>query len=609
MSSSQTKPDIKNALKTKDPNKRLTLSELSDMPSFINKSRINKDNTKNVKVSASISNSVRELKEMTSKLKVPLDPTARCTSRPGTKKKSPSSVQRIASQINNLKFSTPSVNNTPCHSRLASPIPSFKTEPQERSVHDIEDNTIELITQNYKKCLEIQKKKILDANEKINDLSEVISQKDAEIIQNKSKIDELEKSEKIGSYLLNYNVTEHLHVKQRVDIIEGGMERFQYVILKTKRLLEEAQKHKESSSKETTELSEIILNNRAETKVFKEKCKCMVQTLRNMQNDCLLEMESLTEIRAEVKFELASLKTWWQEYQTKIVEMISQNKSCQDMISEVKEILTDFSGCIVKLDKSLSSTPSAAQIANENCASITSIDEKLKDLVSCFEALRINTIPSTVSEEVLSQNNTEVKKKVVMQEVDASYNEENKKMIDSQGLNLEVDQRLKSEKEALLSYICFLHTQANSPVQAKRYDSVPMGDPLTTTSQGSEIVSKEFTQPTSANISLSKKKGRKLKQDKEQNNYQDIPNYSSSSRYPTRRKTRARIQSLEGNNNDDKVTGAEQPKKKRKIRKLGGDVYNYELDDSDEADIPKKIGKAMDAALPETTPQISITKN
>lgn len=59
----------------------------------------------------------------------------------------------------------------------------------------------------------------------------------------------------------------------RMDIIEGDMERFQYVILKMKRLLEEAQKNKESSLKYTTKLATIVLNNRAETEIFKEKRK------------------------------------------------------------------------------------------------------------------------------------------------------------------------------------------------------------------------------------------------------------------------------------------------------------------------------------------------
>ncbi|GAA5804139.1 hypothetical protein HPULCUR_009625 [Helicostylum pulchrum] len=601
MSSSYTKPfDFKNALKTKDSNKRLALSEISKIPSCTTKSGSNKDDTKDMKASTSI----RELKEMTSKLKIPLDPTARCTSRPRTKKELPSSVQRSVSQINNLKLGIPSVSRTPCHSRLASPIPKIKTEPGEKSIHGIEDNTIELITQNYKKCLEIQKKKIQDSNEEIKNLNEAISQKDAEIIQSKSKIDELEKNMEIGSNLLNYNVTEHLHVKQRVDIIEGEMERFQYVILKTKRLLEEAQKNKESSLKDTTQLAEIMLNNRAETEIFKEKFRCMIQTLRNVQKNCLLEMESLTQIRTEIKFGLAFLKTCWQEeYHTKIVEMILQNKGCQGLIGEVTKLLTDFSDCVVEFDESLSSAPSVAQIANENCASIISIDEKLKDLVFCFEALKIDTSCSTVSNEIISQNNTE--------EVDTN-NGENNKMIDSQGLILGGDNRLKSEKEALLSYICFLHTQANPPVQAKKDIDVIMGAtaPLTITSQDSEMVYNEVTQPTPPNISLSKKKGSKPKKDKEQqNSYWDVPNYSSDSRYPTRRKTRARIQSPEVNNDGDKVTEAEQPRKRRKIRKLGGDLYNYELDDSDEADIPKKISKAMDVALPETSPQISITKN
>lgn len=59
----------------------------------------------------------------------------------------------------------------------------------------------------------------------------------------------------------------------RVDIIDDGMERFQYIILKVKRLLEEAQKHKENASKETTKLNENMSNNRVETEVFKEKGK------------------------------------------------------------------------------------------------------------------------------------------------------------------------------------------------------------------------------------------------------------------------------------------------------------------------------------------------
>lgn len=109
----------------------------------------------------------------------------------------------------------PLISKTPGHSRLLSPIPKIKTESREKSIHDIEDNTIELIIQNYKRCVEIQKKKIIDSNEEIENLNEVISQKDAEIIRNKSKIDELEKNMEIGSYLLNHDVEEHLHVKQR----------------------------------------------------------------------------------------------------------------------------------------------------------------------------------------------------------------------------------------------------------------------------------------------------------------------------------------------------------------------------------------------------------
>lgn len=123
----------------------------------------------------------------------------------------------------------------------------------------------------------------------------------------------------------------------------------------------------------------------------------MIQTLRNVQKNCLLEMESLTQIRTEIKFGLAFLKTCWQEeYHTKIgkicmnytyttnnngnnyktVEMILQNKGCQGLIGEVTKLLTDFSDCVVEFDESLSSAPSVAQIANENCASIISIDEK-----------------------------------------------------------------------------------------------------------------------------------------------------------------------------------------------------------------------------------------
>lgn len=47
MSSSYTKPfDFKNALKTKDSNKRLALSEISKIPSCTTKSGSNKDDTK-----------------------------------------------------------------------------------------------------------------------------------------------------------------------------------------------------------------------------------------------------------------------------------------------------------------------------------------------------------------------------------------------------------------------------------------------------------------------------------------------------------------------------------------------------------------------------------
>lgn len=109
----------------------------------------------------------------------------------------------------------PSISKPPGYAQLESPMPKIKTEPREKIIHDIEDNTIELITQNYKKCLEIQKKKIIESKEEIANLNEIISQKDAEIIRNKSRIDELEKNMEIGSYLLKYDVTEHLHVKQR----------------------------------------------------------------------------------------------------------------------------------------------------------------------------------------------------------------------------------------------------------------------------------------------------------------------------------------------------------------------------------------------------------
>lgn len=117
--------------------------------------------------------------------------------------------------------------NTPYSSRPASPrepTPSvdIKDEPVENSVHDLEDNTIELITLNYKKRFEIMKKENAEANTKNKELQDIVSTQDfrlseqeSQIIQQQSKIEELEKNTELGAKLLEHNIVEHMRVKQR----------------------------------------------------------------------------------------------------------------------------------------------------------------------------------------------------------------------------------------------------------------------------------------------------------------------------------------------------------------------------------------------------------
>lgn len=89
------------------------------------------------------------------------------------------------------------------------------TDSQETRALDVEDDTLELITQNFKKRIDLEKKKISNAEDKIKELVETISQKDAEIIKQSLRNDELEKKDEMNSYILNYNVTEDLRVKQK----------------------------------------------------------------------------------------------------------------------------------------------------------------------------------------------------------------------------------------------------------------------------------------------------------------------------------------------------------------------------------------------------------
>ncbi|KAG2211244.1 hypothetical protein INT47_006364 [Mucor saturninus] len=498
--------------------------------------------------------------------------------------------------------------------------PYIKKEPvTDLSLGDNEDDdTIQVMAHSYKKRLELKNQANAEANARIEKL-------ETEMMRQGETIRELRGEERLNARIVEHTLIGYLHDQKRL-----------------KSLLEIAQHGRHESVVDYEGLSQTVCKDKAKLRQLFKMCQSVMQRLYDLHTE---QLEDLHGRQQKVQVALSELKSWWTlEYHPRLDQAKSTLGLCTDVVQEVNgeinKVSQHFSRCVAKLKENKMDVNTVVCLSSATRLSLFSVYQQFQQIDTDVQELEEQfNLLSEQNQSLMNKNALLIKEKkkesdvieeqhgdssresdgedvVIIKEHEDFYREdqeEKMKQMQLKGSLLKLEnKRLQYENEKLTWDIerRTLLEQKSVLLQQVEHGR----DILPTKSFSDSLV--QYTTPVGVRpakklLSLSRTHKKPMETSIRETDQQwEIPKDTSSSgsKYFTRRKARslvnhdATIHMTEDISEEEK----EQPKKRRKIRKLN--AHTNDLEDSDDADIPKKkITKVMDAVIPENAKNVHIS--
>ncbi|KAI7896699.1 uncharacterized protein EV154DRAFT_547339 [Mucor mucedo] len=521
--------------------------------------------------------------------------------------------------------------------------PYIKKEPvTDLSLGDNEDDdTIQVMAHSYKKRLDLKNQANAEANARIEKL-------ETEMMRQGETIRELRGEERLNARIVEHTLTGYLHDQKRLDVLTQDSETFQCILHSLKSLLERAQHGRHESVVDYEGLSQTVCKDKVKLRQLFRMCQSVMQRLYDLHT---VQLEDLHGRQQKVQVALSELKSWWTlEYHPRLDQAKSTLGMCTDVVQEVNgeinKVSQHFSRCVAKLKENKMDVDTVVCLSSATRLSLFSVYQQFQQIDTDVQELEEQfNLLSEQNQSLMNKNALLIKERkkeseiteeqhgnssresagedvIIIKEHEEFYHEdqeEKMKQMQLKGSLLKLEnKRLQYENEKLTWDIerRTLLEQKSVLLQQVEHGR----DILPTKSFSDSLV--QYTTPVGVRpakklLSLSRTHKKPMETSIRETDQQwEIPKDTSSSgsKYFTRRKARslvnqdATIHMTEEISEEEK----EQPKKRRKIRKLN--AHTNDLEDSDDADIPKKwvlkrkkITKVMDAVIPENAKNVHIS--